>query len=196
VVDLLVNYFRGINCFICIKVEERIVKDLQIYYLALNQSVINFHKERMEEVNRIVRELWVSIYKGSDIDYIEIKTESDDKQTGEHWQKSFINNYYNYCDLFSSNFATHLQLPSGDGEERPRAGHARSLQCWSKSILIRSELRREIYCCDNFQMLASLVIRIALAETFSASCGILALDEPTTNLDSNNIMSLGNSLIE
>jgi DNA repair protein RAD50 len=45
-------------------------------------------------------------------------------------------------------------------------------------------------------MLASLVIRIALAETFSASCGILALDEPTTNLDSNNIASLGNSLIE
>jgi len=77
---------------ICIKVEERIVKDLQIYYLALNQSVINFHKERMEEVNRIIRELWVSIYKGSDIDYIEIKTESDDKQTGENWQKSFINN--------------------------------------------------------------------------------------------------------
>ncbi|KAF4522596.1 hypothetical protein B566_EDAN003576 [Ephemera danica] len=39
-------------------------------------------------------------------------------------------------------------------------------------------------------MLASLVIRIALAETFSANCGILALDEPTTNLDHNNIDSL------
>jgi DNA repair protein RAD50 len=60
---------------------------LHIYYLALNQSVIVFHKERMEEVNRIIRELWVSIYKGSDIDYIEIKTESDEKQTGEHFSQ-------------------------------------------------------------------------------------------------------------
>ena len=35
------------------------------------------------------------------------------------------------------------------------------------------------YAPDN----ASLIIRLALAETFSATCGIIALDEPTTNLD-------------
>ena len=34
--------------------------------------------------------------------------------------------------------------------------------------------------------LASLVIRLALAETFSVNCGVLTLDEPTTNLDSHN----------
>lgn len=33
---------------------------------------------------------------------------------------------------------------------------------------------------------ASVVIRLALAETFCVSCGILALDEPTTNLDQRN----------
>lgn len=33
---------------------------------------------------------------------------------------------------------------------------------------------------------ASVVIRLALAETFCVSCGILALDEPTTNLDHRN----------
>ena len=38
--------------------------------------------------------------------------------------------------------------------------------------------------CDTWQ--ASIVIRLALAETFSVSCGILALDEPTTNLDREN----------
>ena len=32
-------------------------------------------------------------------------------------------------------------------------------------------------------MLASLVVRMALAETFCHNCGILALDEPTSNLD-------------
>lgn len=43
-------------------------------------------------------------------------------------------------------------------------------------------------------MLASLVIRLALAETFCINCGILALDEPTTNLDRENIESLAGAL--
>jgi len=37
---------------------------------------------------------------------------------------------------------------------------------------------------------------MALAETFSKNCGILALDEPTTNLDESNIQSLAESLSE
>jgi len=35
-----------------------------------------------------------------------------------------------------------------------------------------------------------------LAETFCSNCGILALDEPTTNLDAENIEGLANALIE
>jgi DNA repair protein RAD50 len=42
--------------------------------------------------------------------------------------------------------------------------------------------------------LASLIIRLALSETFSTGCGIIALDEPTTNLDIENISSLARSL--
>lgn len=45
-------------------------------------------------------------------------------------------------------------------------------------------------CSAGQKVLASLIIRIALADVFSANCGILALDEPTTNLDSKNIDSL------
>lgn len=37
--------------------------------------------------------------------------------------------------------------------------------------------------CFSLQVLACLIIRLALAETFCLNCGILALDEPTTNLD-------------
>lgn len=37
---------------------------------------------------------------------------------------------------------------------------------------------------------------MALAETFSKNCGILALDEPTTNLDRENIESLSIALAE
>ena len=45
-------------------------------------------------------------------------------------------------------------------------------------------------------MLASLVIRLALAESFCVHCGILALDEPTTNLDRANIESLALAINE
>ena len=45
-------------------------------------------------------------------------------------------------------------------------------------------------------MLASLVIRLALAETFCLHCGILTLDEPTTNLDRANIESLAMAINE
>lgn len=46
------------------------------------------------------------------------------------------------------------------------------------------------------QVLASLIIRLALAETFCLNCGILALDEPTTNLDRENIESLAHALVK
>lgn len=46
------------------------------------------------------------------------------------------------------------------------------------------------------RVLASLIIRLALAETFGQHCGVIALDEPTTNLDRDNIESLAGSLAE
>ncbi|OMH79520.1 DNA repair protein RAD50 [Zancudomyces culisetae] len=49
-------------------------------------------------------------------------------------------------------------------------------------------------CSAGQKVLASLVIRLALAESFAINCGILALDEPTTNLDKANIESLAASL--
>lgn len=41
------------------------------------------------------------------------------------------------------------------------------------------------------KVLASIVIRLALAESFSLNCCILALDEPTTNLDKQHVIKLG-----
>ncbi len=49
-------------------------------------------------------------------------------------------------------------------------------------------------CSAGQKVLASLVIRLALAETFCLNCGILALDEPTTNLDRNNVSSFAQAL--
>lgn len=49
-----------------------------------------------------------------------------------------------------------------------------------------TELDMRGRCSAGQKVLASMLIRLALAETFCADCGILALDEPTTNLDSKN----------
>jgi DNA repair protein RAD50 len=51
-------------------------------------------------------------------------------------------------------------------------------------------------CSAGQKILASIIIRLALAETFCNSCGILCLDEPTTNLDEGHIKTLANSLRE
>lgn len=49
-------------------------------------------------------------------------------------------------------------------------------------------------CSAGQRVLACLMIRMALAETFCLKCGILALDEPTSNLDQANVESLAESL--
>ena len=51
-------------------------------------------------------------------------------------------------------------------------------------------------CSAGQKVLASIIIRLALAESFGTECGILALDEPTTNLDKDNIMALAVALNE
>lgn len=51
-------------------------------------------------------------------------------------------------------------------------------------------------CSAGQKVLASIIIRLALAESFGTNCGILALDEPTTNLDKENINALAASLAE
>lgn len=63
-------------------------------------------------------------------------------------------------------------------------------------VQVKSNIELEMRgrCSAGQKVLACLVIRMALAETFSTHCGILALDEPTTNLDRENIQSLSEAL--
>lgn len=57
-----------------------------------------------------------------------------------------------------------------------------------------AELEMRGRCSAGQKVLACLIIRLALAETFCLNCGILALDEPTTNLDAENSCSLAEAL--
>ena len=51
-------------------------------------------------------------------------------------------------------------------------------------------------CSAGQKVLACIIIRLALAECFGVNCGLIALDEPTTNLDRDNIRALAESLGE
>ncbi|KDQ62331.1 hypothetical protein JAAARDRAFT_66083 [Jaapia argillacea MUCL 33604] len=51
-------------------------------------------------------------------------------------------------------------------------------------------------CSAGQKMLASIIIRLALSDSFGQNCGILALDEPTNALDIENIDALAASLVD
>lgn len=135
-------------------VTKALDKDIKDYSFAMEKCLMQFHKEKMENINLIIRELWRKIYRGNDIDYIEIKTDS--AFTNESDRRK-----YDYKVVQSKN-----------GVEIDMRGR----------------------CSAGQKVLACLIIRLALAETFSSRFGILALDEPTTNLDQDNIKSLCNTL--
>ena len=128
--------------------------DLQRYKGALDKSLLDFHQQKMEDINRIIRELWSNTYRGNDIDYIKIVTQVPERETARR--------SYNYC----------VVMVKGSTEMDMRGR-----------------------CSAGQKVLASLIIRLALAETFCLNCGILALDEPTTNLDEPNIHSFAESLL-
>ncbi|KAK4404051.1 DNA repair protein [Sesamum angolense] len=115
-------------------------------------ALMRFHTMKMEEINKIIRELWQQTYRGQDIDYISIHSDSEGAGTRS----------YSYKVL----------MQTGDAELEMRGR-----------------------CSAGQKVLASLIIRLALAETFCLNCGILALDEPTTNLDGPNSESLAAALL-
>lgn len=72
---------------------------------------------------------------------------------------------------------------------------------WLELLAVHLMPVHQFYCVFNFFVTVSIVFdivcfRMALAETFSSQCGILALDEPTTNLDKENVDALAAALTE
>ncbi|XP_023694117.1 DNA repair protein RAD50 [Paramormyrops kingsleyae] len=143
---------------IVMRTTELANKDLDIYYKALDQTIMKFHSMKMEEINKIIRDLWRSTYRGQDIEYIEIRSDVDENASAAVKRRT-----YNY----------RVVMVKGD-----------------------TALDMRGRCSAGQKVLASLIIRLALAETFCLNCGILALDEPTTNLDRENIESLAHALVE
>jgi DNA repair protein RAD50 len=131
------------------------VDDLDIYYSALDKSLLRYHGLKIAEINKIVKELWSLTYKGEDITSIRLTSDQD--------QSSKATRSYNYRVVMTKG---------------------------------TTELDMRGRCSAGQRVLASLVIRLALAETFCINCGVMALDEPTTNLDYANKRGLAAALAQ
>ena len=139
-----------------IKVEttKAAIVDLGRYGGAIDKAIMKSHTLKMDEINRIVEELWRRTYQGSDVDTILIRSENENVKG---------NKSYNY-----------------------------------RVCMVKSDVEMDMRgrCSAGQKVLASIIIRLALAECFGVNCGLIALDEPTTNLDQDNIKALAESLAE
>lgn len=61
---------------------DQSAEDLNKYYVALDNSLVAYHQERMLQINRVIHKLWRRIYTGNDIDSIKIKTEQEGTTSG------------------------------------------------------------------------------------------------------------------
>lgn len=99
--------------------------------------------------------------------------------------------------IYSGNDIDYIMIKTDEEEETKAAAATDKKRSYNYRV-VQSKNGQEVdmrgRCSAGQKVLASLIIRIALADTFSLNCGILALDEPTTNLDSKNITSLCSAL--
>jgi DNA repair protein RAD50 len=132
------------------------VTDLDSYHIALDNALQRFHTLRIADINKIIKDMWQLIYRGEDIDMIEIVSGAEDSAGGNKANRS-----YNY----------RVVMRKGD---------------------VPLDMRGR--CSAGQRVMASIVIRLALAETLCLDCGMLCLDEPTTNLDDANKAGLAYAL--
>jgi DNA repair protein RAD50 len=132
---------------------EIATSDIERYHKALERALLSFHAAKMSDINKTIKELWQKTYRGVDIDYIQIKADTESTASSRS----------------SYNYRVVMYIGGAELDMRGR-------------------------CSAGQRVLSCLIIRLALAETFCLNCGILALDEPTTNLDAENTASLAESL--
>ncbi|KAJ4399566.1 DNA repair protein rad50 [Neurospora sp. IMI 360204] len=116
--------------------------------------------------------------------YHSLKMEEINRTIGELWQST-----YQGTDIDT------IQIRSD--MESTASGAAKTRRVFNYRVyMIKGDTEMDMRgrCSAGQKVLACIIIRLALAESFGANCGLIALDEPTTNLDSDNIRSLAESL--
>ncbi len=116
-------------------------KDLEVYYKALDKALMHFHTVKMQEINNVLREYWRTTYKGHDIDEVYIKSDHVDE----------------------------MLEASGDAAVSGQVAGVSSRRNYNYRVVMRqgdTELDMRGRCSAGQKVLASLLIRLALADTF------------------------------
>jgi DNA repair protein RAD50 len=114
--------------------------------------------------------------------YHDLKMRSINRVLRELWQSTYLGSDIEEIEIRSDFVAD--SLPMGR-----RTYHYRVVMRQGDTWL---DMRGR--CSAGQKVLACLLIRLALAENFGNACGVLALDEPTTNLDERHVKALAASL--
>ena len=143
------------------------------------------HKLRMEVVEDLNK-----YYKALDFALLKFhsqKMKVINKIIRELWKQTYKGNDIEY-----------IEIKTDDGFDGPNHGAEKRKVHNYRVVMYKQEAELDMRgrCSAGQKVLACLIIRLALAETFSANCGVIALDEPTTNLDRENIESLANALAD
>uniref|UniRef100_A0AC35TKG8 AAA_23 domain-containing protein n=2 Tax=Rhabditophanes sp. KR3021 TaxID=114890 RepID=A0AC35TKG8_9BILA len=104
------------------------IRDLNCYIKVLDDSIVNFHKQKLEQVNEVLGDLWRKVYKGNDIETIRLKSNVNDGLQR--------NKCYDYSLVMII-----------DGNEFGMRGRCSAGQKMLASILIRVALS-EVFCFD------------------------------------------------
>ncbi|KAL2136518.1 hypothetical protein VTI74DRAFT_3343 [Chaetomium olivicolor] len=115
--------------------------------------------------------------------YHSLKMEEINRTIGELWQST-----YQGTDIDTIQIRSDVEAGAGAGAGKRNYNYRVSMVKGDTEMDMRGR------CSAGQKVLASIIIRLALAESFGVNCGLIALDEPTTNLDSDNIRSLAESL--
>ena len=76
------------TCLVSKTVFDRAQIDIRKFKKALDHAIMEFHKKRMESINKSLKRYWQQVYKGNDIDYIQIRTDDDNEGGGKEAVKN------------------------------------------------------------------------------------------------------------
>lgn len=148
----------------------------------LSKETIRF--QTLEMVNNDLNRYYAALDKAL-MAFHSSKMGDINKVVKELWQRTYRGQDIDY-----------IQICSDAEKQEGKSGGKSSYNYRVVMICNGAELEMRGRCSAGQKVLACLIIRLALAETFCLNCGILALDEPTTNLDTPNAESLARSLID
>ncbi|KAI9744443.1 MAG: DNA repair protein rad50 [Claussenomyces sp. TS43310] len=177
--------------------------------LAERGTVLGTMKSKDEELQNIIRE-WETDYKNAARDYREahIKVETtkaaiEDLNRYGNALDQAIMKYHSMKMEEINRIAGELWQSTYQGTDvdtiliRSDAENAAGKRNYNYRVcMVKQDAEMDMRgrCSAGQRVLASIIIRLALAECFGVNCGLIALDEPTTNLDRDNIRALAESL--